>query len=230
MQYRAWHKWLAVSGVLLLLVIAFIAGRWDNQRVLENSDEFIVELENKIKSLNARNDELVKKNARLLGDSKVDRDAYQAANQALIELQQDILFQKEELVFYRGIVAAGQSNYGVNLQEFTLGKSFKDDYYHYKLVLTKSGKSNYSIKGGIELLVEGLLDGVPKSYTLKELSPKKIGKLSYSFRYFQIFEGEIVMPAMFYPESVTVRVKSKSKKVKSIEDTFNWSELMPGEV
>ena len=47
-----------------------------------------------------------RKNAHLEGSSKIEREAYnQQANQELIRLQQELLAQKEELVFYRGIVA-----------------------------------------------------------------------------------------------------------------------------
>ena len=47
-----------------------------------------------IEELKARNHKLVQKNAHLAGSSKIERDAYQLANQNLVKLQQELLTQK----------------------------------------------------------------------------------------------------------------------------------------
>ena len=171
----------------------------------------------------------LKKNARFSADGKIDRNAYNAVNETLVKLQQEILYLKEELFFYRGIVAPSQSEYAINIQEFSILSDNAENTYSYKIVLTKSGRSNYSIRGEVELTVEGLLDGEIQSFALNELKDTDKNKLKYSFRYFQIFEGIMNLPAQFYPEKVTVVVKSKTKKVKSIENTFNWAEIISGE-
>lgn len=228
-QHRPFFKWFIASIASMLLVITFFIGRWDQDRVLEQSYEMIQELNVSINELTERNDVLVKKNARLSADGKVDRDAYNAINATLIDLQQEILYLKEELVFYRGIVAPSKLKYAVNIQEFRLLKGSADNSYLYKIVLTKSGRSNYSIRGSVNLNVQGLLGGKSKSFALNELNDIDAIKLKYSFRYFQIFEGTMVLPAGFFPEKVKVVVKSKTKKVESIENTFNWAEIMPGD-
>lgn len=228
-QHRPLFKWVVTAFAACLLVITFFLGRWDQERVLDNSYKLIQQLKIDIEQLTERNDALVKKNTRLSADGKVDRDAYNAVNETLINLQQEILYLKEELVFYRGIVAPSKSDYSVNLQEFSLLSEKEKNTYSYKIVLTKSGRSNYSIRGNVNLKVEGLLNGKSHSFALKELNESDKNKLKYSFRYFQIFEGIIKLPEQFYPEKVKVLVKSKTKKVKSIENTFNWAEILPGE-
>ncbi len=228
-QYRPLYKWIVVTLAGLLLVITFFIGRWDQDRALDQSYEITQELNASIEQLTDRNDELVKKNARLSADGKVDRDAYKAVNSTLINLQQEILYLKEELVFYRGIVSPSKSEYAINVQELSILNESGENAYSYKVVLTKSGRSNYSIRGEISLSVQGLLDGKAKSYPLSEISNVDKSKLKYSFRYFQIFEGAVNLPDKFYPEKVKITVKSKTKKVKSIENTFNWAEIMPGE-
>jgi len=197
--------------------------------VLNQSYEMIQELNVAIEQLSLRNDALVKKNARLSGDSKVDRDAYNSVNDSLISLQREILILKEELVFYRGIVSPAQAEYGVNLQEFSVGNGSNKESHSFKLVLTKSGKSNYSIRGDVIITAQGLLDGQVKTLTLGEISSVKKSELRYSFRYFQIFDGDLSFPKQFYPEVIKVVVKSRTKKVKSINSTFNWAELVSGE-
>ena len=171
----------------------------------------------------------MKKNASLSSGSKVDRDAYNSVNNSLINIQREVLTLKEELVFYRGIVAPSQVNLGVNLQELSVKKSAKEGFYHYKLVLTKTGRSKFSIRGDVHISIQGLDDGENKSLALNDMSELKKNELKYSFKYFQIFEGDIQLPKQFYPEMVKVVVKSRTKKVKSTESTFNWAELVSGE-
>ena len=228
-QHRPWFKWIIIAFGIVLLIISFFIGRWDQDRVLEDSYEMIQQLNEDIDQLAERNDIMVEKSARFSADGKIDRNAYNAVNETLVKLQQEILYLKEELFFYRGIVAPSQSEYAINIQEFSILSDNAENTYSYKIVLTKSGRSNYSIRGEVELTVEGLLDGEIQSFALNELKDTDKNKLKYSFRYFQIFEGIMNLPAQFYPEKVTVVVKSKTKKVKSIENTFNWAEIISGE-
>lgn len=228
-QHRPLFKWVIAAIAMCLLVIMFFVGRWDQNRELDESYGMIQELNEDIDQLAERNDDLVKKNARLSADGKVDRDAYNSVNSTLINLQQDILYLKEELVFYRGIVAPSKTEFAINVQEFSLANEPAAHSYSYKIILTKSGRSNYSIRGDVTLSIQGLLDGKSKSFALNELSEIKKSKLKYTFRYFQIFEGVINLPPLFYPEKVKIKVKSKTKKVKSVENTFNWAEIMSGE-
>jgi len=229
-QHRPLYRWLMIAFYCMLLIAVFFIGRWDQDRSISHSSEMIKELNVSIEQLTQRNDELIKNNARLSADSKVDRDAYNSVNKSLIELQKDILTLKEELVFYRGIVAPSQVNLGVKLQEFVITKSAPKDAYRYKIVLTKTGRSKFSIRGDVSLLVTGLVDGKSKSFSLNELSETSKNELKYSFKYFQIFEGAIQLPNQFYPELIKITVKSRTKKVKSIESTFNWAELESGEL
>lgn len=229
-EHKPFLKWLLIALAAVLLIITFFIGRWDQDRTLHDSYEMIEEMNVAINALTERNNDLVTKNARLSSGSKVDRDAYSSVNVSLVSLQREILSLKEELVFYRGIVSPAQTDLGVNLQELSVLSTLKDDEYRFKIVLTKSGRSKYSVRGEVSVSVTGLIDGKSKSFTLNELSEDSKSKLKYSFRYFQIFEQAIQLPAEFYPEVVTVAIKSKTRKVKSIESTFNWAELVSGEI
>lgn len=228
-QHRPLHKWVNFAIVAFIAILAFYAGRWDQHHGLDQSYEEIQKLNVAIEQLSQRNEDLVQKNANLLGSSKVERDAYVSANRSIVELQKQVLSLKEELVFYRGIVSPDKSDYAVNLQEFSLQKSGNQNLYSFKLVLTKQGKSSYSIRGDVQFSVIGLQEGNEKTIDLNQLFIEKTGKLKYSFKYFQIFENSFSLPEGFFPEVMTVRVKSRSKKVKSLEKRYNWAELLSGE-
>lgn len=229
-EHKPHHFWLNIAIVILLLIVAFFIGRWDRQSDLSESFEMNQELYVEIEQAKVQNVELVQANARLLSDSKVDRDTYESANESLISFQKEIRLLKEELVFYRGIVSPSTVKYGVKIQEFSLSQSGTKNRFQFKTVLTKQGKSKYSIRGVLNLSVKGLVDGKTKEFNFNEISEEELKSLKYSFKYFQIFEGFISLPEGFFPEQVKIRVKSKTKKVKSLEKNINWAELTPGEV
>jgi hypothetical protein len=188
-------------------------------------------LVSRIAELENRNHQLVQKNAHLEGSSKIERDAYELSNQQLVKLQQELLAQKEALVFYRGIVSPKDAALGVNLQSFEVRKKNNQNQYSYKMILTKSGKSNKKVKGGTSVLIRGENGGSVKEYKISELALEKSTKATkFSFRYFQVFEGDIALPDGFEPFEVVIGVKSTTKKVKSFSETISWTRVLSEDV
>jgi len=209
------------------LVLTFILGQYyqsyDLQRVLLQRETLL----SRISELESRNHRLVQENAHLEGGSKIEREAYQLANQELIRLQQELLAQKEELVFYRGIVAPSQAALGVNLQSFEVRRKSSQNEYSYKLILTKSGKSTKKVSGNTELLIRGESGGNVSELKLVDLVLEKADKRTkFSFRYFQVFEGDIMLPEGFEPFEVKVGIKPTTKKVKAFSETISWTEVL----
>ena len=104
-QHRPWKVWIGLLLLIACVAISFFVGQayqaYQLERVLLERET----LRSRIDELESRNSNLVQKNAHLEGGSKVEREAYLQANQELIKLQRELLTQKEELVFYRGIVS-----------------------------------------------------------------------------------------------------------------------------
>jgi hypothetical protein len=184
-------------------------------------------LVNRIAELESRNHKLVQKNANLQGSSKIESDAYQLANQELIKLQRELLAQKEELVFYRGIVSPRNAALSVNLQTFEVRKKNSQNQYSYKMILTKSGKSNQKLRGGAHVVIRGEAGGSVSEFKISELALEKsaIGT-KFSFRYFQVFEGDIALPEGFVPFEVEIGIKPTTKKVKSFSETISWTRVL----
>jgi len=181
----------------------------------------------RIAELENRNHQLVQKNAHLQGSSKIERDAYQLANQELVKLQRELLAQKEELVFYRGIVSPKDAALGVNLQSFEVRKKNNQNQYSYKMILTKSGKSTKKVAGGTSVLIRGESGGSVKAYKIADLALEKPPKdTKFSFRYFQVFEGNVALPDGFVPFEVEIGIKPTTKKVKSFSETISWARVL----
>ncbi len=170
-------------------------------------------------------------NAQFSNNSNIERDAYNLANKSLIRLQQEILTLKEELVFYQGIVAPSKAALGVNLQSFTMSEKNAPDLYGYKLVLTKSGKNTRSIKGKFGIVLRGEQNGVSNELKLADLKTESTDKSNaFSFRYFQVFEGDVVIPKNFKPYEAEIRINPSTKKVKSLTETISWTIVMSEEL
>jgi hypothetical protein len=213
--------------LIACLAVSFFIGQayqaYRLERVLLERETLL----SRIDELESRNSNLVQKNAHLEGGSKVEREAYQQANQELIKLQRELLTQKEELVFYRGIVSPTNTALGVNLQSFEVRKKNSQGQFSFKMILTKSGKSTKKVSGNTAVLIRGESEGGVSELKLTDLTLEKSDKgTKFAFRYFQVFEGDIVLPEGFVPFEVKIGVTSTTKKVKAFTETISWTDVL----
>ena len=226
-QYRPWRIWVGILLLLVAMAMFFAIGRGYQAYELKHLQLERESLVSRIAELETRNRNLVQKNAHLEGGSKIERDAYELANQELVKLQQELLSQKEELAFYRGIVSPKDATLAVNLQTFEMRKKNNQNQYSYKMILTKSGKSTKKIYGGANIVIRGENDSGVRELKMTDLSLNSPGKeTKFAFRYFQVFEGDIALPEGFKPFEVEIGIKPTTKKVKSFSETISWTRVL----
>ena len=226
-QYQPWKIWLATVILIGVIISFFFLGRSYQAYELDRIKLERETLVNQIADLENRNSKLLQKNAHLEGISKIERDAYELANQTLVKLQQELLAQKEELVFYRGIVSPKDAALSVNLQSFVLRKKNIEDHYSYKMILTKSGKGTQKVQGTASALIRGDKGGNISEVKISDIRLENQGKdTKFAFRYFQVFEGDIVLPEGFEPFEIEIGIKPTTKKVKSFSETMSWTNLL----
>ena len=226
-QHNPWKFWFGLLIVAMLLAMAFFAGQMQQALVLKGlkfeRETFLL----RIADLESMNEKLLRENAHLAGNSKVERDAYQLANQELVRLQQELLSQKEELAFYRGIVSPNDAVLGVNLQTFELRRKNSQNQYSYKIILTRSGKSNKKMQGSVSVLIRGEGSEGIGELKMTDLRLEDPGiDTKFSFRYFQVFDGDIALPGDFEPFEVAISIKPSSKKLKSLTEIIMWSDVL----
>jgi hypothetical protein len=184
-------------------------------------------LVSQIDEIESRNHHLVKKNAQLSSTSHIEHDAYVLANQELIKLQQKLLEQKEELVFYQGIVSPKDVALGVNLQTFEVKAKGTKGVFSYKMVLTKRGEGTKKITGTTKVLIRGEDNEGKRELLLSKIDldkSEKDGK--FSFRYFQVFEGEFSLVEDFAPYELEIGIVSTTKKIKSFTESISWARVL----
>lgn len=162
--------------------------------------------------------------ALLQTEDKIEQEAYKTVELSLSELQQKIQEQSEAIAFYRGIVSPEDGRRGLQVQDLRLTQGADERHYHLRVVLVQVMQHDRSVKGEVDFSVEGAHNGVATTYSLKQLLPEG-GSSSwpFSFRYFQDFERELVLPQGFEPALINIEVISRTKSIASVKQSFEWA-------
>ena len=95
------------------------------------------------------------------------------------------------------------------------------------MVLTKNGKSTRKVKGKFAVIIRGENSSGSAELRLMDIKKENNGKVdSFSFRYFQVFEGEMVLPETFTPYEVEINIIPSTKKVESVTETISWTRVV----
>jgi hypothetical protein len=155
---------------------------------------------------------------------EVDRESYREVEASLTQLQAKIQEQRDAIAFYRGIVSPSDGNSGLRVQDLKLTRGKAEREFNVRLVLVQAMKHDRKVSGDVSLSVLGSQDGVETTYALAQLLPDEADSgWVFSFRYFQNFERQLVLPDGFTPERITVEVRSKTRSISSIEESFDWA-------
>jgi len=155
---------------------------------------------------------------------EIDREAYKQVEGSLISLQAKIQEQRDAIAFYRGIVSPADGKPGLRVQNLKLSRGAEEREFNLRLVLVQAMKHDRKVSGDVAVSVEGSEDGQDKTYTLTELLPADAESAwPFSFRYFQDFDRQLVLPDGFTPERIRVEVRSRTRSISSIEESYAWA-------
>lgn len=154
----------------------------------------------------------------------IKSEAYRDVEASLTELQTKIQEQRDDIAFYRGIVSPADGKSGLRVQDLRLTRGKAEREYNIRLVLIQAKRHDRKVSGEVKLSIAGELNGVETTYTYAQLLSDKTQKQwSFSFRYFQDFDRQVVLPDGFTPERVDIEVRSRTRSIASIEESFSWS-------
>jgi len=183
----------------------------------QDFEQTIVELENDIVSLKERI-------ALLETHRDIDREAYTEVEGSLTELQAKIQEQRDAIAFYRGIVSPADGNKGLRVQDLKLTRGKEEREYNIRLVLVQALQHDRKVTGDVKLTIDGDQDGDERTYTYAQLLPKESQRgWSFSFRYFQDFDRQVILPDGFTPQRVNIEVQSKTRSIASIAESYSWA-------
>ena len=155
---------------------------------------------------------------------EIDAEAYRDVESSLSELQVKIQEQRDAIEFYRGIVSPDDGGRGLRVQEMTLTSGRDERVFNLRLVLVQAMRHDRRVSGDVVLRISGEDDDGVKTYTYTELKTEAADAAwPFSFRYFQDFERELVLPDGFTPLTVNIEVRSRTRSIDSIEETYAWA-------
>ncbi len=178
------------------------------------------------RALQAANDDLSQRLATRERSAEIDKQAYADINTSLESMQNEISELKEEVAFYRGIVAPQEAAKGVRVQNLQLAVNGSERGYSYNLVLVQTTKAATVTRGTVKLTVQGLLNQVQKEYSFGELSGQDGEGDKFSFKYFGKTEGDLILPADFIPTRILVHVTVDLPKPAEVEAVFAWQDVL----
>ena len=153
----------------------------------------------------------------------IDRQAYTEVEGSLTDLQAKIQEQKDAISFYRGIVSPADGNKGLRVQDLKLTRGKAEREYNIRLVLVQAMQHDRKVSGNVNLTIEGDQDGIETTYEYAELLPEDAKKAwAFSFRYFQDFDRQVVLPDGFTPQRVNIEVESRTRSIASIAESYSW--------
>ncbi len=163
-------------------------------------------------------------------NSQIDGDASAWLKEALAQAQSEVQTLKKELSFYKSIVAPEQGGRSLAIQKMQI-KANAAGGYDYIIMVSQRGRNDQFARGTVDVSIAGVSKGLPLTLTLSEVSNdtnKKVesGLMKFGFKYFQNFEGAIVLPEDFEPGTIRVIVKPGKGKIKALDESFSWSDLV----
>jgi hypothetical protein len=217
------RRGLAIVGVLAGALLLYVIYEWG--RFAGGYSKF-AEVQRR-RELAAQIDALEQENQKLRGDiakaelaRNVDNKSYGVVEKNLEDLQAQVLKQREELTFYRGIVSPEDGIGGLRIQGFQVQSGGAPQHYRLLLVLQQSMREDTVVSGSVLIQIEGVRANRPEQLGLPQLADAARADLPFKFRYFQKFEQDVVLPEGFEPRAVNVEVRST--RLAPVRESYPW--------
>lgn len=221
---RTWgiFKFYSVA-IIVLMLVAYFAFMHGNQ-YFEAQKAQIETLQQTVENLKIENEKLTRNFNILSVELEVQRLADQKSQTVIEEGLNREAQLKQEVLFYQKVMAPELKQDGFTIEAFSVEKSLSESSYRFELVLMQQDKIKNVIKGSVDVDIKGSLNGKPVSLKLSKLMQEQDDPLHFSFKYFQILDGQITLPNGFKPEKVTVNaeVYQFKKKRGELQRTFDW--------
>ncbi|HEY6642605.1 DUF6776 family protein [Povalibacter sp.] len=219
------RRLLLVSGALaalLLLYVAYETGRFQGGYSKFAEIQRRRELTSQMETLREANEKLKTELAAAELARNVEKQAYAEVEKSLSGLQSQVLKHREELTFYRGIVAPEDGIGGLRVQGFQVSAGGAENHYHLQLVLLQSMRQDTAASGVVSIAIEGVRNNAAEVLPLSQIGgeTRADGSVEFKFRYFQEIDQDIVLPPDFEPRAVTVEVRSG--RLAPVKESYPW--------
>jgi hypothetical protein len=215
------HHWVYLALAVFLLALGFgLWGVWTTWFTGGDSTD------QSATALRVNSDRLSQEVSTLRRSDQISRDANRDLERALAERDEEIAGLRADIAFYERFVGATGQRRGLSVHDLEMQLQ-SGDAWHFVATLTQNLNRGAVNTGRVTLSIEGT-----RNDRLEKLSWSSLRKQtnapgeSYSFKYFQQVEGEVILPKDFKPLRVTVRLVPAGGS--AVEQSFPWPETVRG--
>ncbi|MCQ3828051.1 hypothetical protein HXX02_01190 [Microbulbifer elongatus] len=224
--HRPIHGVFSALGVSLLVLStsagAFFAGQYQLSKSLDEKTRAHARVLDEVDRLRAENETLRVRATTAEQSVAIGEQASESVRAELVAKDNQIAELRQEISFYRGIMAPSEGSDGVSIGRFSISES-GDRRYQFKLLVQQSAARHQLVTGAVRFTIVGQSGGEARRYALADLSPQvESESIPLRFKYFQNIEGELQLPEGFVPEGVELSLKSSKRKGFSIDQRYGW--------
>jgi hypothetical protein len=156
--------------------------------------------------------------------NEVDRAALEMVRSELAQQKLQIAELEEGIQFYRGLMAPGEIGQGLSVRPIELVPTGVDRRFAFRLVAQQEARKHSTLQGELYAELIGTENGERKVYPLSSLSDDLDSSvIRLRFKYFQPIEGELLLPAGFQPETVSVIASATKPRDMEAREQFSWN-------
>jgi hypothetical protein len=213
--------WLLYRYTRATTISDFREAESDRDRLSEENQRLARELHTAREQLQKYKDEVVYAKR----SQEIDSQACAQVKASLADLQSEAAGLREQLTFYRGIVAPNEGNAGVRVYDFKVTHQPASSQYRFDLVLIQSVHHDKRVGGHIDIAIQGVRGGQRQTINMSDIADDDARNLVFSFKYFQEFGGTFHLPEGFRPIRVAVHVVPDGGAPTKIEDEYDWAKI-----
>ena len=219
---------LVVIAALALGYAGFELGRSSAGYFVVNSMLERLELRKRNRVLDEENRALRHRASVAEVGQRVDRQSQTDTQRMIGELQAETARQKQELQFYRGLVARQFGAGTLRVQELRIRPEEEERRYRVLITLVQAATRDTIANGTVTFSIEGQAGKTPQTLTLADIEIDKRRQFPFSLRFFQQIEVPIELPLDFRPERLHVEYRL-GRNPEPARQIFDWRVAGEGE-
>lgn len=208
-------------SILLALAVAVTSTSIYSRAKIKDLQMQSADLYSQLQASEARSVELQQQVTNYRLSSDIDKQASQDVRKTVVELQNRITALEEEISFYRGLMDPSSSQQGVGFGEVLITQSADSERFQYRVVVQQVAANHKLFSGSLVVALVGRVNGQQQTLSLSSVSEQVADKsIKLRFKYFQIIEGDILLPKGFVPEALEMEINAGRQGVVSKQ--FDW--------
>ena len=131
---------------------------------------------------------------------------------------------EQDIVFYRSVIAEDADNTGLTISNWEVAATTDAERYRYKLMLRQQDADGDTfLIGHVNINLVGSKGEEVIFLPIRDISSdQEESDIKLRFKFFQIIEGELMLPLGFVPDRVQIIGIENSPIEKSLDQSFDW--------